>query len=187
MKIVCLGDSITAGLGKKKEHWIEILKNETAVSYINKGICGDTSGGMLTRFYRDVVEEKPASVIIMGGFNDFIAGSEEGGVRANFMAMVHQAWFHRIFPVVGIPPLFDLPSVRSDWAGFTDFNRVLECCTRQRVWLYQFAKLFRADVIDFEQAFLQQAEGNRAGYFSDGIHPNTKGNRIMAEWILSRL
>ena len=95
MKIVCLGDSLTYGYGvPRKDTWISLLNKRGTDNYINKGINGDTSGGMLARFNSDVVEEKPKMVFIMGGINDFILGSGLESVKTNIMAIVHQAYHH---------------------------------------------------------------------------------------------
>lgn len=186
MKIVCLGDSITAGVLKKGENWPEILSGKGETSYINKGIRGDTSAGMLTRFFRDVVEERPSSVLMMGGGNDFIMGMSEECVRGNIMAMVHQAWFHKIYPAIGIPPLLEVSALSEEWRDFADFHMIAEKYRRQREWIYQFAKIFQADIVDFETAFERHAVGARVDYFVDGMHPNARGNEIMAEWVLMR-
>ena len=103
MKIVCLGDSLTAGMDREADsHWLNILKREAVHTYINKGICGDTTSGMLARFYRDVVEEGAKCVILMGGGNDFIVGADVGSVQSNMMALVHQAFFIRSFLFWGL-------------------------------------------------------------------------------------
>lgn len=185
MKIVCLGDSLTAGMDRKKPgHWLNILRREANHTYINKGICGDTTSGMLARFYRDVVEEKARSVIIMGGANDFIVGADEGTVQANIMAMVHQAFYYQVVPVLGIPVTSDPDTVRKDWAVFTDFHAVEKKMIRYRQWLHEFAKAFHVEVLDFQRAFEQKITGSWDRYFDDGVHPNDRGNRIMADLIL---
>lgn len=187
MRIVCLGDSLTAGLiPDSPSHWLNILKRNAVNSYINKGICGDTTGGMLSRFYQDVVKEQAKSVIIMGGGNDFIMGADLGTVQSNIMALVHQAYFYHIIPVLGIPISFNQHSIRKDWSNFTDFGVVAEKYQAYRTWLYQFGLTFHTEILDFEQAFTRWAGENRAEYFSDGIHPNEKGNKIMAALILQK-
>lgn len=185
MKIVCLGDSLTAGMNRDAPgHWVNILNRNAVHTYINKGICGDTTGGMLARFYRDVVEEKAQSVIIMGGGNDFIMGNGLASVQANIMAMVHQSFFYNIMPVIGIPVTFDKNSVRGDWASFTDFSEVIEKYEIYRKWVYKFSKTFHAQVLDFEAFFESNIRDARKDFFEDGIHPNDRGNRIMADLIL---
>ncbi|MCG8484577.1 MAG: GDSL-type esterase/lipase family protein [Clostridia bacterium] len=75
MKIVCIGDSLTSGYGvKKSEAWTSIVEEKYGIEMINKGISGDTTTGMLARFYKDVVEHKPMYVMLMGGINDLEMG-----------------------------------------------------------------------------------------------------------------
>jgi Lysophospholipase L1 and related esterases len=186
MKIVCLGDSLTAGMDRNDpSHWINILQKEAVHTYVNKGICGDTSGGMLARFYRDVVEEEARCVILMGGENDFIMGADGGVVQSNLMAMVHQAFFFQIVPVIGIPIILDPAIVRKDWAAFTNFGEIVQKTKEYRAWIYRFAETFHVEVLDFQKAFERSVVGEWKDYFSDGVHPNEKGNRIMADLILN--
>ncbi len=187
MKIICLGDSLTAGIDRKSpDHWINILHREAQHTYINKGICGDTSGGMLTRFYRDVVECEGRSAILMGGSNDFIMGADLGTVQANMMALVHQAFFYQVLPVIGIPVCGSPEHVRKDWAQFSDFFEVEQKQKEYRKWLHAFASVFHLDVLDFQQAFEVKTMGDISDCFFDGVHPNKKGNRIMADLILEQ-
>lgn len=185
MKIVCLGDSLTAGIEKNDpDNWVRILEREAFHTYINKGICGDTTGGMLARMQKDVVEEQAKSVIIMGGGNDFIVGCDIGTVKANIMAMVHQAYYNNIIPVVGVPVLFDQESIQENWAKFSDFTKVAEQYKQYREWIGRFSETFHVSVLDFQKAFEEKVTGEWKDYFSDGLHPNRKGNRIMADVIL---
>jgi acyl-CoA thioesterase I len=56
MKIVCIGDSLTEGLGvDKQKSWPIILGELGKMVVINKGISGDTTSGMVSRFYQDVI------------------------------------------------------------------------------------------------------------------------------------
>ena len=72
MRIVCLGDSFTQGFGvEEQECWVSLLNREMPWEFVNKGVNGDTTTGLLARFHRDVVEEKPRYVFLDGGFNDF--------------------------------------------------------------------------------------------------------------------
>ena len=74
MKIVCIGDSLTSGFGVfKDKRWTELMIKNHKLNIINKGINGDTTTGMLCRFFDDVLSLKPSLAIIMGGCNDFIS------------------------------------------------------------------------------------------------------------------
>lgn len=59
MKIVCIGDSITYGYNVDYNQSRIHPAKKTGYEIINCGINGDTSGGMLARFYDDVITEKP--------------------------------------------------------------------------------------------------------------------------------
>jgi lysophospholipase L1-like esterase len=61
-----MGDSIT-------EFWSNVHEFFLEKSYINRGISGQTSPQML-RFKADVIDLKPAAVVILAGGND-IAGN----------------------------------------------------------------------------------------------------------------
>lgn len=91
MKIVCIGDSITYGYNVDyNQSWIHPARQKTGYEIINCGINGDTSGGMLARFYDDVITEKPDYVHIMGGVNDIICINNADIVKPNIMAMISQ-------------------------------------------------------------------------------------------------
>lgn len=67
MKIVCLGDSLTYGYGvPRRDCWVSLAAEATGHTLVNRGINGDTTGGMLARFGRDVLSEQPDRVLLMG-------------------------------------------------------------------------------------------------------------------------
>ncbi|MBF8984295.1 hypothetical protein IZY60_12175 [Lutibacter sp. B2] len=75
MKIVCIGDSLTYDYGvNREEAWINLIENRYDVQILNKGINGDTTERMVSRFYMDIVRNNPSHAIIMGGSNDLITG-----------------------------------------------------------------------------------------------------------------
>lgn len=58
MKIICLGDSLTAGCGLRRgENWVELLREQTGDEWINAGVCGDTSTGILVRLQTEVLPQ----------------------------------------------------------------------------------------------------------------------------------
>lgn len=66
MKIICLGDSLTAGCGLRHgENWVELLREQTGDEWINAGVCGDTSTGILVRLQTEVLPQRPDEVLLM--------------------------------------------------------------------------------------------------------------------------
>lgn len=184
MKIVCLGDSLTAGYGVcQTDCWVSLAAEETQYTWINSGICGDTTGGMLARLTADVFSHSPDCVVLMGGSNDiFIAGSWNWA-KANIMAMVHQSVANNIRPVIGIPiPLspnttqpqrksfLDYRSAAEEIQAYSDWLRFL--CADLQLRILDFGKVFEACFSEYDSPSL---------YLPDGIHPSVEGHRIMAE------
>ena len=71
--IVVLGDSLSFGLGAESNHgYIGVLQKRLGVDIVNKGVNGDTSKMALDRMQKDVLDLKPALVIVELGGNDFM-------------------------------------------------------------------------------------------------------------------
>ncbi|MDI9495508.1 MAG: GDSL-type esterase/lipase family protein [Bacillota bacterium] len=179
-KIVCLGDSLTYGYGvSRSKVWTKLAEDKLHIEIINEGICGDTSGGMVSRFHNSVCLQKPNAVHIMGGVNDFIVGAGMGPVKSNMMAMVHQAAAKFIRPIIGIPTKIDEGNVRQDWAEFADFSRVAEELHAYRKWLIELCNTFNIKYIDYYTEFDRLRSTEEV--YIDGLHLNNRGNEIMAE------
>jgi len=87
-KIVCHGDSLTEASDLDKKYtWPIMLESRLDLKIINSGIGGDTSGGLLGRFYDDVVRHQPDLVIILGGTNDLWWDLEVNLIQANIFTM----------------------------------------------------------------------------------------------------
>jgi lysophospholipase L1-like esterase len=182
MKIVCLGDSLTYGFGARRSLvWTKIAQDKLGMEIINEGVCGDTTSGMMGRFYNAVYAKNPAAVLIMGGVNDFIVGADIGIVKSNIMSMAHQSIAKYIDPIIGIPTKIYAENVRSDWAEFSDFNKVAEELAEYRQWLIKFCNTFNFKYIDFYSELENKAGAKARDLYVDGLHFNEKGNEILAE------
>ena len=63
-KMVCHGDSLTEAPDLDKNYsWPNLVESRLNLNVINSGIGGDTSGGLLGRFYHDVVRHQPDLVV----------------------------------------------------------------------------------------------------------------------------
>ena len=99
---MCLGDSLTVGYqspspygGYAETPYTDMLEPTARARlqelglkgyeafFINKGINGDSTDGMLGRFRTSVESERPDYVIIWGGINDLYAGREPRRVMEN--------------------------------------------------------------------------------------------------------
>ncbi len=185
MKFVCIGDSLTYGYKvSRSEIWTKLFSEKYQIEVLNKGINGDTTAGMLSRFYHDVVSHGPTHVLVMGGTNDYIMGASLNMVRLNISTMVHQAFGCNIVPVIGIQILTDTVMAKEHWSNITDFQIVNDEIAKYRRWVYKFAEIFNVKIIDFYKDFNTQLEkSDNSPLYLDGLHPTPKGHEIMAESI----
>ena len=78
-KILCVGDSLTAG--RCSYDWVSCLKKTlkpAGYTVVNKGIDGETSTVLKHRIKWDVVDPNPALVVIQIGGNDLIGSLHKG-------------------------------------------------------------------------------------------------------------
>ena len=183
--IVCHGDSLTEASDLDKNYtWPALVENRLNVKIINSGIGGDTSGGLLSRFYHDAVRHEPEMVVILGGTNDLWWDLDVNLIQANVFAMACQARFHNITPIVGLPlPLLmaniQRQAMMSPIAGWPKcVQKLADLATA----LAASAQESDISCLDFYHAFLgKNGEPLVEYYLEDGLHPNKQGHLLMAE------
>lgn len=185
LKIVCIGDSLTYGYKlRRSEVWTKLIEKKYGVEVVNKGINGDSTAGMLSRFYRDVVENKPSYVFIMGGANDLIMEVPLNVIKSNISTMVHQAYGNNIIPIIGTQPLTEPQMAKKYWSNITDFSRVNKELIELREWIMEFSSIFNVHVVDFcgELGNIINEE-NKNEFYIDGLHLTPLGNESMLNTI----
>lgn len=165
MKLVCMGDSLTQGYGIALDRaWCNRLNNESDFEVLNKGISGDTTGGMLARFMYDVVDNHPTHVFIMGGTNDIFMGLSNNEPIANIYAMVHQAKHYGISFVIGIPT-----------KGYLNLR-----VESEDPLIGAYREALETFCIEHEYAYIDMASGmKQCDFLEDGVHPNEVGHNVM--------
>jgi acyl-CoA thioesterase-1 len=185
--MICIGDSLTEGTDIPVGHtWPALVANALSLEVINCGIGGDTTNGMLSRFYPDVVDRRPAFAFIMGGTNDLWWGWEANTILGNLFSMVVQARHHGIAPVIGLPVPVNVPAAEAGdfsppWGGYARFTaslaKLLEALTRH-------AAESEVAVVDLHHPFLGKNQQVRTDLFlPDGLHPNKPGQLTIAREI----
>ena len=168
MKIVALGDSITYGYPYLPEQsWFNMAAKKLNVAYINCGVNGDTTAGMLRRFEQAVAAENPSHVIIMGGTNDVYGAEWPEAIVANIEKLIRLVQQCDAAPILGIPiPCND----RHEEAILSLY----------RAGIKQLAARLHLPIIDFHAAMVDST-GMRIKdeYHIDGLHPNEAGYHLM--------
>lgn len=168
-----LGDSITA-----LDDWanIGVLAAGNRYDRVNRGIGGNSTTNMLARV-ADVVADNPALAVILGGTNDvpYVEASETitnlGAIIDAILAATQARVLIGTIPPRGsIPPDADVPTINGRRA-------VVNASIRQM-------RNPRVGVIDWSSAL---STGDDMTYdpvlFTDHVHPNIRGQRIMGAYL----
>lgn len=167
-RVIFLGDSITEFWGEKSPFF-------PSKSYLNRGIAGQTTAQMLIRFRQDVIDLKPAAVIIQGGLADiagFTGPSTLVEIENNLRSMAELASFNHISPIlVGEPPPADYP-------GRTGPKPVTQIVALNK-WVARYCASSHFTFLDYYSALVGSNGQMKEGVSDDSVHPNEKGYAIL--------
>lgn len=193
MKIICLGDSLTEGVGvDTRSTWPFILTQNTSSEYevINKGIRSDTTGGMIGRLHEDVLSEKPNCVILCGGLNDCWFDVPVNLIVANIYAVIKRLEFNGIKTIVGIPPIvFDKNRLGDDFTfkPLGGWKKLYESVDSLRDTLVSICEEYEFSYVDFQDMFDNHDGDIEDLIGEDMIHPNEEGNRYICDIVYEEL
>ncbi len=171
MKFICLGDSLTEGYEIEKS-WVELL--DVNHDFINKGIGGDTSFGLLSRFYSDVILHNPDYVIIMCGSNDIFFKTDLKLVISNIYSMTKIAEKNNINYFIGIPTKSYMNEKFILCGEEVEIDQTID---EYRKKLILFCQETEIPYLDFNNNL------DKNLYLSDGLHPNQEGHQIIANTV----
>lgn len=169
-RVIFMGDSITDG-------WrlAEYFPNKP---YVNRGISGQTTPQMLVRMYEDVINLKPAAMIVLAGTNDIArnTGPETMEmVEENLMAMTELAHGHGIKVILcSVTPVSDYgPRKMTEGRPPSDILKL-------NTWMKDYAARSHATYADYFSVLVDDKGMLKDGISRDGLHPNDKGYQMMA-------
>ena len=184
--IICLRDSLTYGYGvRRAQCWTELAAKMSGWNVVNRGICGDTTGGMLVRL-REILREEIGErdercFLLMGGCNDIFFSGCSTGARENMAAMAHQLFAEGEMPLIAVGPGIADGSYPSMWSDLVDFPEAGKVIRQYYEWLERFCSSFGVRMIDFRGDFRDREGNTRTELYLDGLHLNPEGHRVMAE------
>ena len=169
-RVVFLGDSITDG-------W-QLAQFFPGKPYVNRGISGQTTPQMLVRLFPDVLDLKPAALIILAGTNDIARNTGPvtlAMIEENFQAIAELAQAHGIKVI-----LCSLTPVSDYTARKQTEQRPPADILKLNAWLREYAAKVHAVFADYYAALVDDKGMLREGYSNDGLHPNAKGYELLA-------
>jgi acyl-CoA thioesterase I len=169
-RVVFLGDSIT-------DIW-NLEKFFPGKPYVNRGISGQTAPQMLVRMFPDVIDLKPAAVILLAGTNDIAGntGPETAKmIEENFKAITELAQVHHIKVILcSLTPVGDYTS--QPQTEHRPPSQILQL----NAWIKSYASRVHATFADYYSALVDSKGMLRNGYSNDGLHPNDRGFALLA-------
>lgn len=171
-RIIFLGDSLTAGLGLDiKDSFPSVIQERLeqrgyTFEVVNAGVSGDTSAGGLRRLEWAMADGNPRVLVVALGGNDGLRGLPPEQLEQNLSTIIERAQKRGLTVILAgmeAPPNFG--------ADYT---------ARFRAVYPTLAKRYDVALIPF---LLEGVAGDPAFNQSDGIHPNQRGARVVADLV----
>jgi lysophospholipase L1-like esterase len=191
MTIVGIGDSTTAGTpgfrspleappagggNPESQYGYWMMKAHPEWTVLNRGVNGQRSDEILSRFERDVVDALPTVVIILAGVNDVFQRRPADSVKRNLTAMYKLAESNRIMPVSATILPYDIAG-REESRTISEINSWIEVESRGS------GRLF----CDTNLSVRDRDDPDLLASSPDGLHPDIEGYRRMGEALSATL
>jgi lysophospholipase L1-like esterase len=177
--VVFYGDSITDG-------W-RLNEYFPGKDFVNRGISGQITGEMLGRMQADVIDNKPAAMLILAGTNDIARGVAVETIQNNLTMIADLASHHGIKVIMAsiLPtsdhhkdknPRFEMTKGRP-LAVIRGLNTFIADLCRKKGFLY----------LNYYDAMVDSTGQLKAELANDGLHPNAEGYKVMAPLALAAI
>jgi lysophospholipase L1-like esterase len=187
-RVIFMGDSIT-DLWRLEEFF-------PGKPFVNRGIGGQTTPQMLVRMYPDVINLKPAAMVLLAGTNDIARNTgpmTAEMIQQNIMAMTEFAQHHGIKVILcSLLPVSDYPFLRQQSGQAQPRIKMTEGrppadILKLNSWIKDYAERVNATYVDYFSAVVDQKGWLSDAYSADGLHPNAAGYKVMAPIVASAI
>lgn len=171
-RVVFLGDSITDGW-RLNEYFPER-------DFVNRGISGQITGEMLGRMKADVIDLRPALLLVLAGTNDIARGVSLQIIQNNLTMIADLAEKHQIKPLfASLLPVSDYHKEQNPQYERSK-QRPPATIRELNAWLSGFCRQRGYPYVDYFSALADASGLLRPELADDGLHPNSAGYRLMA-------
>ena len=170
--IVCLGDSVTAGVGGAYPYTYYLSSQIPGTTIINKGIGGNKTVDMIARFTTDVVANSPNVCIIEGGINDVGNGISYQTSQANVQRLFQLCISHNIIPVFMLNYCVNVFTYAQNAQLMKINNAIVSLANQYHYPVIDLAGPFQ-DPSNFGYSYVSYLN-------TDNLHPSTVGHQAIA-------
>jgi acyl-CoA thioesterase I len=175
--VLFVGTSLTAGYGVGEDVAYPAVIQQKIDSaglpfqVVNAGISGETSAGGLRRI--DWSLQQPIDVLVLElGANDGLRGLDPDGMRSNLDEIIRRTRSRHPGADIVLVGMEAPPNLGADYT------------TRFRQVFVDLAREHQAILVPF---LLEGVAGEATLNIDDGIHPNPRGHRLLAETVWRQL
>ncbi|MFV0537700.1 MAG: SGNH/GDSL hydrolase family protein [Dysgonomonas sp.] len=169
-RVVFIGNSITQGWAGQRPDFFK------SNNYVGRGIGGQTSPQLLSRFRQDVINLKPIAVVINIGTNDIAENTgpyDPAFTLGNIMSMAELAKANGIKVILSsVLPVGEYP-----WRK--EIKDVPDKIDALNAGIRAYAKENNFAYIDYYAVMHDENRALISSYGKDGVHPIAKGYEIM--------
>jgi acyl-CoA thioesterase I len=176
--VMFLGTSLTDGYGLEREEAyparVQAKIDSAGLPWevVNAGVSGETSAGALQRMRGWLIRQPFDVLVLETGANDMLRGSDLDSLRANLQGVVDAV-------------RADRPDARIVLVGMRATPNLGRPYVERFDGLYP--ELARENDLPLVPFLLDGVAGERALNLADGIHPNARGQRRLAETVWEAL
>ena len=176
--VVFMGNSIT-------QCWYEMhpdFFNDN--NFAGRGISGQVTQQMMSRFRADVIELDPRAVVILAGTNDVARNNgyiSLEHIAQNIESMIQLAKANRIKVIL----CSVLPVKQYKWRK--DLGNVSWRILELNKMLRKLARKYNCKWVDFYEPMVDREGGLDSRYTKDGVHPTPAGYDLMEAIIAPKL
>jgi len=172
-RVIFMGNSITESWGNIDSSFF--IDN----GYIDRGISGQTSSQMLLRFRQDVINLKPAVVVILAGTNDIAENTGPISLKdvlGNIISMTQLAEANNIKVIL----CSVLPAIDFWWHhGLQPADKIIKLNSM----IKSYCESKNIPYVDYYSKMVDEEKGLDKKFTKDGVHPTLAGYEIMDEVI----
>lgn len=169
-RVVFIGNSITDGWPNAHPDFFK------SNNYVGRGISGQTSPQLLSRFRQDVINLKPVAVLINIGTNDVAQNTgpyNEEFTLGNIMSMAELADANGIKVILSsVTPAGEYPwrkEIKDVHQKIMSLNAKIKAYAKEKGFSY----------IDYFSVMCDENNALKSNLGTDGVHPNEEGYKIM--------
>lgn len=171
-RVVFFGDSIT-------DFW-RLNEYFPDRDFVNRGISGQITGEMLGRMKADVIDLHPGAVVILAGTNDLGRGIPLTVIENNYLMMVDLASLYKIKVIfASVLPVSDYHKNDNPSYERTK-DRPPLFINALNEWIGKLCSQRGLTYLNYFPALVDSNGQLKEDLSDDGLHPNSKGYRLMA-------